>query len=144
MRLLELPKPILDHLAAGEISAGHARALLPIGEEEIQVRTAKRIMEDRLSVRATEGLVSEMLKSEEDVETGRKIANATRQKRRQISPQVEAMQQEMRMLFGTKVEIKSSARGRGKITIHFTDPDEFDRLRDILSSSARPSLRVAG
>ena len=69
MRLLELPKPILDHLAAGEISAGHARALLPIGEEEIQVRTAKRIMEDRLSVRATEGLVSEMLKSEEDVET---------------------------------------------------------------------------
>ncbi len=144
MRLLELPKPILDHLAAGEISAGHARALLPIGEEEIQVRTAKRIMEDRLSVRATEGLVSEMLKSEEDVETGRKITNATRQKRRQISPQVEAMQQEMRMLFGTKVEIKSSARGRGKITIHFTDPDEFDRLREILSDSARPKLRIAG
>ena len=85
-----------------------------------------------------------MLKSEEDVETGRKITNATRQKRRQISPQVEAMQQEMRMLFGTKVEIKSSARGRGKITIHFTDPDEFDRLREILSDSARPKLRIAG
>ncbi len=144
MRLLELPKQILDWLAAGEVSAGHARALLPIGDEEIQIRTAQKIMDDRLSVRATEGLVSEMLKKEEDSETGKKVVNATRQKRRQISPQVEAMQQEMRMLFGTKVEIKSSARGRGKITIHFTDPDEFDRLRDILSSSARPSLRVAG
>ena len=144
MRLLELPKQILDWLAAGEVSAGHARALLPIGDEEIQIRTAQKIMDDRLSVRATEGLVSEMLKKEEDSETGKKVINATRQKRRQISPQVEAMQQEMRMLFGTKVEIKSSARGRGKITIHFTDPDEFDRLRDILSSSARPSLRVAG
>ena len=144
MRLLELPKQILDWLAAGEVSAGHARALLPIGDEEIQIRTAQKIMDDRLSVRATEGLVSEMPKKEEDSETGKKVVNATRQKRRQISPQVEAMQQEMRMLFGTKVEIKSSARGRGKITIHFTDPDEFDRLRDILSSSARPSLRVAG
>ena len=144
MRLLELPKQILDWLAAGEVSAGHARALLPIGDEEIQIRTAQKIKDDRLSVRATEGLVSEMLKKEEDSETGKKVVNATRQKRRQISPQVEAMQQEMRMLFGTKVEIKSSARGRGKITIHFTDPDEFDRLRDILSSSARPSLRVAG
>lgn len=144
MRLLELPKQILDWLAAGEVSAGHARALLPIGDEEIQIRTAQKIMDDRLSVRATEGLVSEMLKKEEDSETGKKVVNATRQKRRQISPQVEAMQQEMRMLFGTKVEIKSSARGRGKITIHFTDPDEFDRLRDILSSNARPPLRVAG
>ena len=40
---------------------------------------------------------------EEEAETGRKVVNATRQKRRQISPEVEAMQQEMRMLFGTKV-----------------------------------------
>ena len=144
MRLLELPQQILDWLTASELSAGHARALLPIGDEEIQIRTARKIMEERLSVRATEGLVSEMLKSEEDAETGKKIVNATRQKRRQISPQVEAMQQEMRMIFGTKVEIKSSARGRGKITIHFTDPDEFDRLREILSDAGRPQLKVAG
>ena len=48
------------------------------------------------------------------------------------------------MVFGTKVEIKSSARGRGKITIHFSDADEFERLRDLLSDSARPHLKVAG
>ncbi len=144
MRLLELPQQILDWLTAGEVSAGHARALLPIGDEEVQIRTAQKIMEERWSVRATESYVSELLKAEEDAETGRKVVNATRQKRRQVSPQIEAMQQEMRMVFGTKVEIKSSARGRGKITIHFTDADEFDRLRAILSDAARPTLKVAG
>lgn len=143
MRLLELPGQILDWLGAGELSAGHARALLPIGDEEIQTRTAQKIMEDRWSVRATESYVGELLKSEEDTDTGKKVVNATRQKRRQISPEIESMQEEMRMVFGTKVEIKSSARGRGKITIHFTDPDEFDRLRDILGEATRPKLRVA-
>ncbi|MCG8653101.1 MAG: ParB/RepB/Spo0J family partition protein [Pirellulales bacterium] len=144
MRLLELPQQILDWLTAGEVSAGHARALLPIGDEEIQIRTAQKIMDERWSVRATEGYVAELLKAEEDAETGKKVVNATRQKRRQISPQIEAMQQEMRMVFGTKVEIKSSARGRGKITIHFTDPDEFERLRAILSAAGRPALKIAG
>lgn len=144
MRLLELPGQILDWLAVNEMSAGHARALLPIGDEEVQVRTARKIMDEKWSVRATESHVSELLKTEEDAETGRKVVNATRQKRRQVSPQIEAMQHEMRMIFGTKVEIKSSSRGRGKITLHFSDPDEFERLRAILSDAARPALKVAG
>jgi ParB family chromosome partitioning protein len=101
-------------------------------------------MDERWSVRATESYVSNLLKAEEDAETGKKVVNATRQKRRQISPQIEAMQQEMRMVFGTKVEIKSSARGRGKITIHFTDADEFERLREILSEARPPQLKIAG
>ncbi|MEM6471119.1 MAG: ParB/RepB/Spo0J family partition protein [Planctomycetota bacterium] len=144
MRLLELPESVLDLLQAGKITAGHARALLPIGDEPVQVATARRIMEERISVRATEQLVAEMLKAEEDAETGRRVINATRQRRRQVSPQIEAMEQEMRMVFGTKVEIKSSARGRGKITLHFSDNDEFERLRAMLSEGKRPPLRVAG
>lgn len=144
MRLLELPESVLDLLQAGKITAGHARALLPIGDEQVQITTAKKIMDERISVRATESLVAEMLKAEEDQETGRKVTNATRQKRRQTSPHIEAMQQEFRMVFGTKVEIKSSARGRGKITIHFSDGEEFERLRAMLTAESRPQLRVAG
>ena len=144
MRLLELPQSILDLLAAGEISAGHARSLLPVGEEEVQQRIAKKIADERWSVRATEAHVSELLRSEEDEETGKKVVNATRQKRKAVSPQIEAMQQELRMVLGTKVEIKSSTRGRGKITIHFTDSEEFERLREVLSSSGRPPLKLAG
>lgn len=144
MRLLELPQSVLDLLQAGKVTAGHARALLPIGDEEVQVTTAKKIMDEKISVRATETLVAEMLKAEEDQETGRKVTNATRQKRRQTSPHIEAMQQELRMVFGTKVEIKSSSRGRGKITIHFSDGDEFERLRAMMTQESRPKLRVAG
>ena len=144
MRLLELPETILDWLVAGEVSAGHARALLPIGDELVQTRTAQKIIEERWSVRATETYVSEMLKNEEDDETGRKVLNATRQRRKQVSPHLDAMQQEMRMIFGTKVEIKSSARGRGKITIHFSDADEFERLRDMLAEKSPPPLKIAG
>ncbi|QDV43368.1 putative chromosome-partitioning protein ParB [Stieleria neptunia] len=144
MRLLELPESVLDLLQAGKITAGHARALLPIGDEQVQITTANKIMDERISVRATESLVAEMLKAEEDQETGRKVTNATRQKRRQTSPHIEAMQQEFRMVFGTKVEIKSSARGRGKITIHFSDGEEFERIRTMLTAESRPQLRVAG
>ena len=135
---------MLDLLQAGKITAGHARALLPIGDDEIQLKTAHRIMAERISVRATEALVAEMLKAEEDQETGKKVVNATRQKRRQVSPHIEAMQQELRMVFGTKVEIKSSARGRGKITLHFSDGEEFERLKEMLTKDNRPQLRVAG
>jgi len=144
MRLLELPQSILDMLIAGEISAGHARALLPIGEEEIQMQMATKIMGESWSVRATENAVGDLLRSEEDSETGLKVTNRSRQKRKPIPPHIEAMQQEMRMVFGTKVEIKASARSRGKITIHFNDAEEFERLRDLLGSATRPQLRVAG
>ncbi|MFG0254998.1 MAG: ParB/RepB/Spo0J family partition protein [Rhodopirellula sp. JB053] len=144
MRLLELPQSILDMLVAGEISAGHARALLPIGEEEIQMQMAGKIVSETWSVRATESAVGELLRAEEDAETGMKVTNKSRQKRKPVPPHIEAMQQEMRMVFGTKVEIKASARSRGKITIHFNDAEEFERLRELLGSAARPQLRVAG
>lgn len=144
MRLLELPQTILDMLTAGEISAGHARALLPIGEEQIQVTMARKIIEETWSVRATENAVGELLRAEEDTETGLKVTNKSRQKRKPIPPHIEAMQQEMRMVFGTKVEIKASARSRGKITIHFSDAEEFERLRALLGQASRPQLRVAG
>ena len=144
MRLLELPEQVLDLLTAGELSAGHARALLPVGDEDVQVRNARRIVDERWSVRATEQFVSDLLRSEEDAETGRKVVNASRQKRKPVSPHIEAMQQELRMVLGTKVEIKSSARSRGKITIHFSDAEEFERIRDLLADKARPPLKVAG
>ncbi len=144
MRLLELPQQILDWLVAGEISAGHARALLPIGDEEVQMRIARQVMSDKWSVRAVESHVSELLQTEEDKETGKKIVNVSRQKRKSIAPHIEAMQQEMRMIFGTKVEIKASVRGKGKFQIHFSDADEFERLKDILLEGKRPALRIAG
>lgn len=144
MRLLELPESILDLLQAGKITAGHARALLPIGEEDIQIHTANKIMAERISVRATENLVASMLKSEADSETGLKVTNRTRQKRKDNRPQIEALQQDLRMVFGSKVEIKANTRGRGKLTIHFSDNQDFERILAMLNPQQPPQLKIAG
>ncbi len=143
MRLLELPQQILDWIVSGEMTAGHSRALLPIGDEEIQMRLAKQIQDESWSVRATEAHVAELLRKEEDEETGKKIVNSTRQKRT-VTPHIESLQTELRHQLGTKVEIRQTSKGRGKITIHFTTADEFDRLRAILAEQSKPQLRIAG
>lgn len=142
MRLLELPQQILDWIVSGEMTAGHSRALLPIGDENIQLRLAKQIQEEGWSVRATEAHVAEMLRNEEDAETGEKVVNTSRQKRT-VTPHVESLQTELRHQLGTKVEIRQTSKGRGKITIHFTSADEFDRLRAILAEQSKPLLRIA-
>src|SRR5262249_49647423 len=59
MRLLELPGCILDSLRTGAITAGHARALLPLGDEHDQVALAQRIENEGLSVRDVERIVAE-------------------------------------------------------------------------------------
>ncbi|MEM7784618.1 MAG: ParB/RepB/Spo0J family partition protein, partial [Planctomycetota bacterium] len=61
MRLLELPHPIQLALQDGRISAGHARALLPLGEEGLQLEFCDRIIKEGMSVRATEKAVSERI-----------------------------------------------------------------------------------
>lgn len=135
MRLLELPQPILDALNAERITAGHARALLPLGDERQQIQLARQIEEERWSVRATELHITELLRAEDEAEAG-ESGPASAKKRRTVTPQVESLQQELRMQLGTKVEIRQTARGRGKITIHFANADEFDRLRSLMASSS--------
>ena len=143
MRLLELPQQILDWIVSGDLTAGHSRALLPIGDEAIQMRLARQIQEEGWSVRATEAHVAEMLRSEDDEETGAKIPTNSRQ-RRTVTPHIDSLQNELRLQLGTKVEIRQTSKGRGKITIHFTSADEFDRLRAILAEQSKPRLKIAG
>ncbi len=68
IRLLELPPAVRSRLAAGSISMGHARALLPLGDEEEQSRLADRIAAEGLSVRAIETEVAEILRADEAAE----------------------------------------------------------------------------
>lgn len=131
MRLLELPEPVLQALQESRITAGHARALLPLGEESQQIEFSARIQAEGLSVRAVENLVQEQI-AEEDGET-LSIAGKTSRARRTQSDQVSSLEQELRMTLGTKVEIKQTAKGRGRIVVHFKNHSEFERLRDQLN-----------
>ena len=131
MRLLELPRSILEAVQSDTLSAGHARALLPLGEESQQCAMAARIRAEGWSVRQTEHAVSDILAGED----GNGEAKPNRGKRnaaRTVTPQIGSLEQELRRSLGTKIDIRQSARGRGKIVVHFHSAEEFERIRDIL------------
>ncbi|QDU30693.1 putative chromosome-partitioning protein ParB [Anatilimnocola aggregata] len=140
MRLLELPPEVLESLRTGAISAGHARALLPLGDDDEQIALAHRITDEQLSVREVERLVNEQVAAEDD---GHTATAPTAKKKRTRNDQIASLEQELRIALGTKVEIKQSAKGRGTVVIHFTDSDDFDRLRELLSDSAPRAKRAA-
>ena len=70
IRLLELPAPVQDALRRAEITQGHARALLPLGDEREQIEFCRRIQREGLNVRQTEAIVQETIDSA-DSETSR-------------------------------------------------------------------------
>ena len=151
IRLLELPAAVQQRLRAGEISMGHARALLPLGDEHEQVRLAQRIVTEGLSVRAIEGEVQEILRADEDdpaidgddtlpaaaadiEDDDDSGAPAPAKKRKPGRPttkrtaQVQAVETQLRRALGTKVVVHANGKGAGRIVIPFGDLDEFQRL----------------
>jgi ParB family chromosome partitioning protein len=141
IRLMELPPGVQDSLRSGLISAGHARALLPLGEEREQIRVCQQIQSEGWSVRLTEQRVQEMLDGEDQTTatTGSLAAPApatkaksSKKPARTRSSQIVSLEQELRSALGTKIEIRQTARGRGKIVIHFSSAAEFERLRDYM------------
>jgi len=143
IRLLELPPSVQQKLRAGEISMGHARALLPLGDELEQVRLADRVAAEGLSVRAVEGEVQEIIRREEagdvvgaddgieagDVGTPPARRKPGRPATRRPS-QVAAVESRLRQALGVKVVVHANGKGAGRIVIPFTDLDEFQRLLD--------------
>jgi ParB family chromosome partitioning protein len=128
MRLLELPSGVQDALRGGEITAGHARALLPLGDEPLQADFCSRIQRDGLSVRQTEQMVAELIREIDE----RQGSAAKPKRRRTKSQQVASLEQRIRAALGTRAEIRHSPSGRGRIVLHFPDADEFERLLGLL------------
>ena len=150
IRLLDLPDAVQQRLRAGTISMGHARALLPLGDEEEQSRLADRIAAEGLSVRAIEAEVAEMLRADEvgDDEPGgaspatalsgggASSAPARRKPGRPAtkrSSQTVAVENDLRRALGVKVVVHANGRGAGRIVIPFADLEEFQRLFEHLS-----------
>ena len=149
IRLLELPARVQERLRSGAISMGHARALLPLADEEEQCRLADRIVAEGMSVRAIESEVGEMLRAEDQAEqlaesTGDEddapgnltAAPKAPAKRRPGRPatkragQTAAVEAELRRALGVKVVVHANGKGAGRIVIPFADLDEFQRLFD--------------
>jgi len=136
IRLLELPAEVKRMVQESEISSGHARALLPLGDEREQIEFARRIKRDGLSVRATEQGVKDQIQSADG--EGLRIVDAEGNSRPVTTPrneQLAMLEQELRAALGAKVDLSQTAKGRGKLTIHFTSHEEFARLRQLITAA---------
>ena len=133
IRLLELPAAVRSAVQSGQISQGHARALLTLGDEQEQIVFCGRIVSEGLSVRAVEGLVQETVRSADAGPLGVLSADtAGARSSNSRSAQLGALEQELRTALGTKVDIRQTAKGRGRIVVHFSSHEEFERLHGFL------------
>jgi ParB family transcriptional regulator, chromosome partitioning protein len=147
IRLLELPAEVQDAIRAGRITQGHARALLPLGDEREQVAFCERIQAEGLSVRATEQTVQDQIRAGDAgplgvvaADSGSKPSGSSRSRSQNLT----ILEQELRAALGTKVTIRQSAKGRGRIVIQFSSSEEFDRLRDYLCGPESETATRAG
>ena len=141
IRLLELPEAIQQSIRTGGLSQGHARALLPLGDEREQLAFCRRIQDESLSVRATEEMVQQAIHhaDHEPLAVLGAESPRTASPSRRGKQHAAALEQELRTALGTKVDLKQKTAGRGQIVIHFSSSEEFDRLRAHLCGKARGS-----
>ncbi len=128
LRLLKLPEPIQTAVRKGEVSGGHARALLGIDDEQVQMGIFRRTVARGLSVRAVEDLVR---KAGQIVK--HHAGPASRSGSGRIPSSVAGVEEKLRQALGTKVSVRPGQGGRGEIVIEFYSADDLDRLLDLFS-----------
>jgi ParB family chromosome partitioning protein len=127
IRLLRLPIPVQRRVAAGVLSAGHARALLSLeGGPEAQEGLAARIIAEGLSVRATEEAVTLANRSEPSQPA------APRRKPIQM-PGLQDVAERLSSAFDTRVTVSLGKR-KGKIVVEFGSVDDLQRIVDLMNS----------
>jgi ParB family chromosome partitioning protein len=126
VRLLRLPESVQHSIESGELTAGHAKALLQLEGDEAIVSAAQRIRAASLSVRQTEELVHRLLLPQES-----QSANDSENKRT-VDPNVRAAEEEMQRALGVRVTIRDK-KGKGKIVIEYASLEDFDRVVETLS-----------
>jgi ParB family chromosome partitioning protein len=127
LRLLKLSPAVQRRVAAGVLSAGHARALLSVADSEEQDRLAHRIVAEGLSVRAVEEIVTLMGSRPQTVSRSKGPRAGTR-----LSPALSDLATRLSDRFETRVKVDLGQK-KGKITVEFASMDDLER---ILSSLA--------
>jgi len=136
LRLFQLPPSIQKQVSEGQLTAGHARALLGTPDRAFQEALARRVIAEGLSVR----VVEEIVRERGDLEATAPSATEPRQGRRPKLRQ--AGMQELEDLLGehlaTRVEVQEGRAGGGKVVITFADLDDLERLYRVMTE-ARPT-----
>ncbi|MEU7926018.1 ParB/RepB/Spo0J family partition protein [Micromonospora sp. NPDC049107] len=125
IRLLNLPAQVQRRVAAGILSAGHARALLSLDDSEAQEQLALRIVAEGLSVRATEEIVALTLND------GPAKGSAAKRRPKPHAPALSDLADRLSDRFDTRVKV-DIGRSKGKITIEFATVDDLERIVGII------------
>ena len=123
VRLLRLPTEIRDHVGAGTLSMGHARALLGLPDDAAQLRIGRDVVAKTLSVRETETLVK------------RTVAPPPDQPDEQKDVHTRAAEEKLRFALGTRVRIIRKGKG-GRVEIDFGDENELHRIYEQLTEKS--------
>jgi ParB family chromosome partitioning protein len=120
LRLLKLPELVLQALREGQISAGHARALLPLAGDEAELRRVlSQVIVRDLNVRRVEQMVAELTRFD---------PISTKRSRGQTEKALKFATKLLTKALKTGVEIRPRKRGGGKIVIQYSDAEELERL----------------
>lgn len=126
IRLLKLPDKIQQCLIDESISAGHARALINLPGEDLQLYALERILSDNLSVRKVEYLTKKLIS--EGIPSKRSF---TIKAKKTVNSNLSDVEDKLRKIFGTKVQCKQNKNGGGEIIIEFFSNEELERLFEL-------------
>ncbi len=134
LRLLKLPIVIQESVAKEEISGGHARALLSLPSEALQIEFLGKIINQNLSVRKLENLVKKFSEGTTEI----KIISETNNRTKDLSTlSARDLENRLRNILGTKVECRQLKDGTGSINIEFYSEDELERLLELFEIIAQ-------
>ena len=124
LRLLKLEDRVQEMLINGELSAGHARALLAIADPDSQIAAAEKIVGSGMSVREAENYVKKQLSTKKEEKPKKKEPDA-------VARAYARYEEKLKQALGTKVAITGREGNTGKIEVSFFSLDEFERLMEI-------------
>ena len=135
LRLLKLEGDVRKMLVDGQLSMGHARALLPLEIAEEQIEVARKVADRQLSVRETEKLVRDILKT--GAGSGTKAVKTEQpQEDPSIAVIYKQIEERLQQTLHTKVQIQRKRNGHGKLMIDFYGSDDLDKIIDRLTDRA--------
>lgn len=124
LRLLQLPKQVQDYVSRGTLSMGHARTLISLEDEQLQVKLAKRVTSEKLSVRELEDIVQKL----------QRVSRETKKKKEKKKDLfLRQYEEKLREKFGTSVNVVQG-RNKGKIEITFFSKEDLERILELLES----------
>lgn len=132
MRLLKLDERVQQMVIDDMITTGHARALLGIEDPELQVTTAARVFDEKLSVREIEKIVKDIQKEKTEKKKEKVVQDFI----------YTDLEEKMKEAVGSKVSIHQKAKGNGKIEIEYYSKEDLERIIDIILNTSHIHSKI--